>query len=375
MKNLVAIISIITSMIIISNLLLTLVFKFSPQNVGIFLEIIGFVMLIPNVRVYIWKNIFNRNNNLRNNKKTSRKKFSYDEPTINLEDNGKSEYYKIMNNFSVLGIAFVIIGLVYQFNNISISDELSTVHELFNISFVNIDHLVSITISIIGGIVTAIIFRRMFLSKESKIFRQNSDEITDILFRHIRNIDSYKNSIYSYIDNSEQVSDDTRITVMIDEGGQKQINMYLDDIQHELDSIMLYDRYSTYLSVEQYRYILQYIHSFMSSMLYVENTAVIYIIKIELEYHRYYAKKIIQTFGKSTDENFKTKWYEEFDKNGGIDNTHKPKPSLGTIITHHHNVNNEIMKYDSHVFLIKERLTKIDNKLTNIQDEINKLKK
>ena len=367
--------AVIISAIILLNLPLTIFFKFPPQNVGIFLEIVGFVMLIPNVKVYIWKNVFNRNNNLENDQKTSRKKFSYDEPTINLENDEKSKYYKIRNNFSVLGIAFVIIGLVHQFNSISIINELSIINEPFNLSFGNIDHIVSTIISISGGIVTAIIFRRIFLSRESKIFRQNSNEITNILFEHIRNIDSNKDSIYSYIENSEQISDDARITVMIDEFDQKQIDIHLDNIQRELDSIMLYDRYSTYLSVEQYRYILQYIHSFMSSMLYFENTAFISIIKTELEYHRYYAKKIIQTFGKSTDEDFKTKWYEEFDKNGGIDNTYKPKPSRGTIVTHHYNINNEVMKYDSHVFLIKEKLTKIDNKLNNIQDEIKKLKK
>ena len=364
----------VISGIIVSNLLLIPVFISHLQKVGIFLEIVGFVMLIPNVKVFIWKNIFDRNNNLENNRKTSRKKFLYEEPTRNLEDDEKSKYYKVGNNFSVFGIAFVIIGLVYQFSNMSVIDELSIIHELPNVSFGGIDHIFSAIIGIIGGIVTAIIFRYILLSKESKIFRQNSNEITNILFRHIHNIDSNKDSIYSYIDNSKPVSDNTKITAIINELDQKQIDMHLDNIQRELNNIMAYDRYSTYLSVEQYRYILQYVHSFISSIRCFEDTSLIYIIKTELEYHRYYAKKIIQTFGKFTDENFKTKWYEEFDKNGGIDNTQKPKSSRGTIVTHHFNINNEVMNHNSSVFLIKEKLTKIDDRLANIQDELTNLK-
>ena len=92
----------VISGIIVSNLLLIPVFISHLQKVGIFLEIVGFVMLIPNVKVFIWKNIFDRNNNLENNRKTSRKKFLYEEPTRNLEDDEKVNITKLEIIFQCL---------------------------------------------------------------------------------------------------------------------------------------------------------------------------------------------------------------------------------------------------------------------------------
>ena len=86
-----------------------------------------------------------------------------------------------------------------------------------------------------------------------------------------------------------------------------------------------------------------------------------------MEYHRYYAKKIIDLFGKDTPEYFKTAWEKEFAKIGGSHQVKQPKVELGDTITSHHNMGNELLYYDYYFSTIMEKLREIEKDVKKLQ--------
>lgn len=203
-----------------------------------------------------------------------------------------------------------------------------------------------IAYAMLAGIGAGLIVKFVISTNSEKIFNNNRKKTLHFLFSKISLIDSYKQTIYNYWQNQEYYKNSNSMIVLESET-YKEIIRYRGLILDCIKEITLYKK-SPYLAFDDYLVIQQYAWSAYSHFHEISNLENgIGIDNKTLEYHRYYAKLIIEKFKKLTPKYFKEDWTSEFDKQGGSQFIKQPEIQPGDIVGTHHNFQNEILNYDA----------------------------
>jgi len=213
-------------------------------------------------------------------------------------------------------------------------------------------------IAIMAGGAAGLLVKFLTKTSSEKIFQYNRKKTLLILFSKISYIDSYKQTIYKYWESQEYYKNSNSIIVLESET-YKEIMRFRESILDCINEITLYKK-SPYLMFDDYLIIQQYAWSAYSHFHEISNLENgIGIENKTLEYHRYYAKLIIERFKKSTPKYFKKQWTSEFDKQGGSQFIMQPEIQPGDIIGLHHNGQNEILNYDAQFSAMMKELREI----------------
>ena len=222
-------------------------------------------------------------------------------------------------------------------------------------------------IAVGSTVVIAVLFRYVWKPQPEKIFEENLESTIKIIFQHLSLVDSYKESIFNYLD-TDETSD------MLKYFPHKFSKYTYDEIfrRHELisDQIKILSnilKLLGYIRLEQYLAILQYAASAYSFLYKISNEEYTIGVHVKtLEWHRYYAAHIIRLFGSKVPKNFKGKWNLEFAKIGGIDFISKPSISPGDVIGPEYNLHNSLLFYDPQNSNIMNKLNGITESLDNL---------
>jgi hypothetical protein len=136
-------------------------------------------------------------------------------------------------------------------------------------------------------------------------------------------------------------------------------------ILDEIKAITLHKN-SPHVILSEYLLLLQYALSAYNHLHNISNLENgMEIDKKSLEYHRYYAKEIIETFTHFVPEYFVKNWDVKFKKMSGSQFIIKPSITAGDIITAHHNFRNEALYFDAQYSSIMEFFRNIKDSSIN----------
>ena len=229
--------------------------------------------------------------------------------------------------------------------------------------------VILLLIGIASTIVVAFLFKYVWKPKHELVFEENAVQTIDLLFYHLSFVDSYKTSIFNYLEKQENFDINSTTHLILPECYYKEIFRFRRLILDEIKILSKIQRYSAYITLRQYLAIQRYATSVYSFIIPISNEEFgISINKKSLEFHRYYAKEIIELFNKFVPTRFKDNWEREFQNAGGFALITKPQPEPGDIIGPHHNLHNELLYYDSTFVTIMEEIAEIKKTLKDLKD-------
>ena len=227
--------------------------------------------------------------------------------------------------------------------------------------------IILLLIGILSTAAIAYLFTSVWKPKPEKIFEDNMEKITQMIFQQLSLIDGSKQRIFNYLDNAVTFDMQKQPWHTFPESVFNDIKELQNIIKGHVDSLAEFLRLSGYITLNQYLAVQSYAISAYSFFNTITNTKFTIIIdKKALEFHRYHAKQIIQFFGKLTPEFFLNKWNSEFVKIGGIDSITEPRFELGNVIGPYHNIFNQLLLYDPNFYHISIKLDQIQKTLDNL---------
>jgi len=233
--------------------------------------------------------------------------------------------------------------------------------------------IILLTIGILSTVVVAYLFKFVWKPNQELLFEKNVKHTTRLLFSHLGYIDSYKNTIFGFLEEQKDFDINNTTHLILPEFTYKELFRFRELILDEIKYLSQVQKFSAYVTLEQYLAIQQYATSIHFFIHPISNEKYgIFIFRKSLEYHRYYAKQIIDLFGKSVPDNFYDKWKKEFVNVGGIHLIKKPKAEPGDIAGPYYNLNNELLYFDSTFSTIMEELAEIKKTLADLKDAKNK---
>lgn len=205
----------------------------------------------------------------------------------------------------------------------------------------------------IGAAVTLVVslfalwlIKNPYKPKIEKIFKKNTEFIDEQYFGHVSRIDSYKKRIYEQLITNPEFNPDKPGGYQYPQQIYNEIFRYRGLISNEIEIIQGFKKLSGDIDLQHLLKVQQYTitaYIFIGEIRNRENS-LFYDPKV-LERHRYYAKQIIESFGK-TASNFQSQWKQEFSRVGGILNVKFPTLEPGDIVGFDLNMNNELLFWD-----------------------------
>ncbi len=205
----------------------------------------------------------------------------------------------------------------------------------------------------IGAIVTlAVSLFTLWLIKHplkpkiEKIFKKNIEYLDEQYFYHISRIDSYKKRIYEQLESNPNFDPNNGTAYQYSQPVYDEIFRYRDLILNEIEIIQSFKKLSGDIDLKHLVKIQQYTitaYTFISEIANVENS-LFYAPRV-LERHRFHAKEIVQSFGKSATR-FHSQWKLDFSQVGGMRNVKYRMLEPGDTVGLDLNMNNELLLWD-----------------------------
>lgn len=224
-------------------------------------------------------------------------------------------------------------------------------------------------VGIISTIIIAYLFKYQWKTKQERIYQKNVEQTTELIFYHLSYVDSYKRSIFGYLEKQRNFDINTTRSLTLPKYDYDEVFRFRDLILEEVKNISLMQKFSSYITLEQYITVQKYATSAVNFIIKISNREnEIIVEKKTLEYHRYYAKKIIELFGETTHPSFRKKWEDEFARIGGEHLVEEPKGEPGDVLGVHHNIHNELLFYDYTLSEIMNELAEIKKMIKDLKD-------
>ena len=226
------------------------------------------------------------------------------------------------------------------------------------------------SIGIGSTVLLAWLFRYMWIPQPEKIFEKNLQSVSKIIFQHLSLIDSYKLTIFNFLERETSFDMTKRPFHIFSEFVFNELLRFQSLIREEAKLLTKISKFGGYITLNQYLAIQQYAtsaYSFFHTISDMENA--IGVNEKTLEWHKYYAAEVIRLFGKTAPKDFCDKWYLEFVREGGIDAITKPTIEPGDMIGPEYNLHNSLLFYDG-LIEIKNKLNQIQRSLDNMSQEV-----
>ena len=220
--------------------------------------------------------------------------------------------------------------------------------------------LVSLGGGFVAGLAAGIIVKFRTKTTAEKTFEENSKLVYDDLFSRVSRIDTFKQAIYKIWEKPDFFKN-TDMSVSLTPHNHEEIQRYEKLILDELKA-MTFHRNSPYVFLPEYLLLQQYSLSAYYHWDEIGNEEHrINIDKKSLEFHRFYAKKIIETFKDFVPKDFIDKWELEFERMGGSQLITEPSLEPGDAPKMYLNLRNETLYFDAQHHSIIELLRDIKN--------------
>lgn len=205
--------------------------------------------------------------------------------------------------------------------------------------------VVSVIVAFGSGITVAAVFKYHVKTNQEKIFESNVDSTVKIMFQCIANVYIHRESILKIL-GKNKFSEDMH-SLILPEHDYAEVFRRRRMVIGQIKLMPQAQKLLSFVTLDQYLIVMKYMYSsigFFSGMIDAKDE--ISINKIDLEFHRYYAKETIRLFGKKTPKWFKEKWQAEFREFGGINSIREPSPRPGDAVTPHILMDYNIMLRD-----------------------------
>ena len=230
-------------------------------------------------------------------------------------------------------------------------------------------------IGIASTALIAYLFKYVWKPKPEKVFEDNLEKTTQIIFQQLSLVDSFKKQIIDHLDNDKTFDMEKQQWHTFSEDIFEDMLRLKKLIKNQIDFFNIL-KFSGNITLNQYSAVQMYALSAYSFFHIIENMQLtISVDKTALKFHMYHAKQIIQLFGDLTPRDFRDKWNSEFtQRSGGIDSVTQPVLKPGDDVGPYFNIWNSIFSYDSNFSTIMKKLDEIQKTLASIrQDKVRDL--
>ena len=217
----------------------------------------------------------------------------------------------------------------------------------------------ALIISVVGGVVSGVIVSIIRKTKADQIFDRNVKIVYEGLFSHIQKVDNYKKHAFDLWESHPEYKNST--SMVFSSFAYDEICEFRNLMFKEIEAISLY-RNSPYILLSDYILIQQYAlsaYAHIHEVSDLKNGMIVY--EKSLEYHRYYAKEIIEKIPDHVPHQFADKWNAEFQKIGGIQAVVEPSIEPGDLIGPYHNFSNQVLYFDAQHASMMKVLEEIKN--------------
>ncbi len=223
---------------------------------------------------------------------------------------------------------------------------------------------IGIIVNLILAAVIAFLFKFVFRPKIEKVFEKNTKYVDDLFFKHISLIDSYKKSIFNHLESNSEFDPNKGTMYRYTKPIYDEIFRYRGLIFNEIETIQNFKNLPGDMTLDHFMKVQRYTstaYTFIEKVGNVDDG--IFYLPRELERHRFYAKEIIESFGKPAND-FYLRWRSDFAQVGGIYNVkfrpHEPGDIAGLDV----NVNDELLLWDPHFSALREDIQKLKEKVS-----------
>ena len=203
--------------------------------------------------------------------------------------------------------------------------------------------MILVSIGIGSTAFIAWLFKHVWKLPPEKIFEENLQSTSKIIFYHLSLIDSYKLTIYEYLEDIKVFNMEQPFFI-VSKPNFDELLRFQSLIREEAKSLPQISKLGGYITLNQYLAVLQYAasaHSFLYTINSLENA--IGVNKKAFVWHRYYAAQVIRLFDKTVPKDFRDEWHIEFAKVGGIDRITKPIMEPGDMVGPEYNLHNSLL--------------------------------
>lgn len=205
---------------------------------------------------------------------------------------------------------------------------------------------IGITVTVIIAAVIAFLFKFVFKPKIEKVFEKNTKYVDDLFFNHISFIDSYKKSIFNHLESNSEFDPNNGTMYRYTKPIYDEIFRYRELILNEIETIQNFKNLSGDMTLDNFMKVQRYTstaYTFIEKVGNVDDG--IFYNPRELERHRFYAKEIIESFGRPANE-FYLRWRSAFAQVGGIHNVKYRMHEPGDIVGLDVNISDELLLWD-----------------------------
>jgi hypothetical protein len=227
-----------------------------------------------------------------------------------------------------------------------------------------IELYIGITVNVIIATAIAFLFKYVFKPKIENVFEKNTKYVDDLFFSHISFIDSYKKSIFNHLESNSEFNPDTGKMYRYSKPIYDEIFRYRELILNEIERIQNFKNLPGSMTLENFLKVQRYTsisYTFIEKVGNVDDG--IFYNPRELERQRFYAKEIIESFGKSADQ-FYLRWRSEFAQVGGIHNVKFRMHEPGDIVGLDVNLNDELLLWDPRFSALQKDIQKLKESLS-----------
>ena len=215
---------------------------------------------------------------------------------------------------------------------------------------------IQLIISIVSTGMIAILFRYIWKTKSEKLFDDNIRKTAKIIFEQLALINSFKKGIFEILENEKNYDMNKQSWHTFSQGDFNEMFRWKKLIKKQCDTLSTLKSYGN-ITLDQYGVVQGYAlsaYSFLNKISNMDYTASVD--QKSLEFHMYYAKQLIQSFGNLTPKHFKDMWNREFRERGGIDLISKPSLEPGDTVGPYFNIWNSLFFYDPYFTKIYKTL-------------------
>lgn len=232
-----------------------------------------------------------------------------------------------------------------------------------------IQFYIGITINAIIALILVLLFRFPFRPKIEKVFKKNTEYVDDLFFQHISSIDGYKKRIFEHLESNSDFNPDNGTMYRYPQHIYNEIFRYRGLILNQIEIIQSFKNLPGDMRLDHFMKVQRYTvtaYTFIGEIGNVDN-GISYNPR-ELERHRFYAKEIVESFGKPANR-FYLQWKSEFDQVGGIHNVKYIMHEPGDIVGLDVNIDDELLLWDPQFSTLKESIQELNSKIQKIDSK------
>ena len=131
--------------------------------------------------------------------------------------------------------------------------------------------IILLVVGITSTIAIAYLFKYRWQTKQERTFQKNVAQTTNLIFYHLSYADSYKGSIFKYLEKQEGFDANNTGGLTLPKYDYDEVFRFQNLIFDEVKNISLMQKFSSYITLEQYLTVQKYVISAANFIVKISN--------------------------------------------------------------------------------------------------------